>query len=218
MSAKASVTSIHASEERILRAAARLFRQRGFAGTSIRAIAQEAGILPGSLTYRFRTKDDLIVAIAERAVEHALSEVQSAIAQSRDPLERIQLGMRAHLRALLSEDDAVPVLVFELHRLPDRTRARLMQARKPYDALWEGLSYAAIGSGQLAAGLDVGLVKRFWFGATNSVSAWYQADGPLTPDQIADAFTTLIALGTLAPSARPDSLEDAFKALAVTRV
>ncbi|MGB5811989.1 MAG: TetR/AcrR family transcriptional regulator [Polyangiales bacterium] len=216
MSAKTSVSSIRVSEERILRAAARLFRARGFAGTSIRSIAEEAGVLPGSLTYRFRTKEDLIVALAERAVAHALVEVQNAIDVSRDPLERIRLGMRAHLRALLSEDDAIPVLVFDLHRLPDRTRVRLLQARKPYDALWEGLCYGAIGAGQLAAGLNVALVMRFWFGATNSVAFWYRPDGPLTPDQIADAFSTLIALGALSPSARPESLEDAFKALAVS--
>ncbi|MEM7135162.1 MAG: TetR/AcrR family transcriptional regulator [Myxococcota bacterium] len=211
--AKASATTVHVPQGRILRAAAQLFRERGFGGTSIRAVAQAAGVLPGSLTYRFRTKEDLIVAIAEHAVDYALAEVQSAIAPSRDPLERIRLGMRAHLRALLSEEDAVPVLVFDLHRLPEQTRTRLIEARRPYDAIWEGLCYAAIGAGQLAAGLDVSLVKRFWFGATNSVALWYRPDGPLSPDQIADAFSTLIALGTLSPGARPDSLEQAFKAL-----
>lgn len=123
--------------------------------------------------------------------------------------------MRAHLRMLLSKEDAVFVLAFDWYKFPERTRERLVHARQRYDALWEGLCYAAVGAGQIAPALDVGLVKRFWFGATNSVALWYRPDGSLTPDQIADAFSTLIAVGVLAPSARPESLEEALKNLSV---
>ena len=217
MAATSTTAAADLPEETILRAAAHLFRERGLAGTSIRAIAEAAGVFPGSLTYRFRTKEDLVVALSERAVAYAIDEVRREIAASDDPLERIRLGMRTHLRLLLSEDDAVYVLVFDWHRFPERTRARLLQTRRRYDALWEGLCYAAAGSGQLASGLDMGLVKRFWFGAMNSVALWYDPHGAMSPDQIADAFSTLLAVGTLAPNARPQSLDELYAEMGIAR-
>lgn len=86
MSNNGSLSSIPASEERILRAAARPIRDRGLSGTSIRAIAEAAGVLPGSLTYRFPTKEELVVTLGERAIDHALGEVQRAIEKSDDPI------------------------------------------------------------------------------------------------------------------------------------
>ena len=54
--------SVGDTDHRVLAAAATLFRQHGVAGASIRAIADTAGVLPGSVTYRFATKEALVVA------------------------------------------------------------------------------------------------------------------------------------------------------------
>src|SRR4051794_20842097 len=52
-----------------LDAAARLFRKQGFAATTVRQIAKQAGMLPGSLHYRFPSKEALLLALMERAIE-----------------------------------------------------------------------------------------------------------------------------------------------------
>ena len=200
-------------EEAIFAAASKLFRARGLGGTSIRAIAEEAGVLPGSLTYRFPTKESLIVALTERAIDHAVTELRASIAQSHDPIERLRLAMRTHLRVLLAGDDAVYVLVFDWPRLPEETRTKLAHARHRYDALWDGLCFAAAGSGQLASGLDLALLQKFIFGAANSVALWYQPDGPRTPEEIADAFSALIGIGTFATAARPEPTEEMYRSV-----
>src|SRR5690606_2736379 len=57
-----------APDERVLHAAARLFREQGYAATSLRDIARAAGMLPGSLHYRYPSKEDILSALMERAI------------------------------------------------------------------------------------------------------------------------------------------------------
>jgi AcrR family transcriptional regulator len=59
-------------DDKILDAAARLFRLKGFEGATLRAIAKAAGLLPGSLHYRYPTKDALLLALMKRGVERDL--------------------------------------------------------------------------------------------------------------------------------------------------
>lgn len=193
---------VESTADRLLLAAAAEFRRHGVAGATVRAIAQSAGVLPGSLTYRFPTKESLVVALMEQAVAGISAAVLEAIDESADPLERLRLAMRAHLRVLLEGGDAAYVLLFDWRRLSDDTRAALSRERHRYESIWDGLIYAAAASGQLAPGLDLALVRKFAFGAANSVAFWYRPGGALSPDQIADAFSNLIGLGTVSPRAR----------------
>jgi AcrR family transcriptional regulator len=190
------------ADDAILGAAAALFRANGIPGTPLRAIAEAAGVLLGSLTYRYPSKDDLVIALMRRAVRGVSTELNGAIAASSDPLERLRLALRAHLRVLLRGDDAVFVLLFDWARLPDRTRRQIAAQRRRYDAVWDRLVLAADGAGLLRSDVDLALVRKFVFGAANSVAAWYRPDGPLTPDQIADVYSALIGRGTLAANAR----------------
>ncbi|MGV3621617.1 MAG: TetR/AcrR family transcriptional regulator, partial [Archangium sp.] len=68
----AKSTSSAGSEERALIAAGKLFREKGFAATTVREIADAADMLPGSLHYRYASKDDILVALMKRGVERAM--------------------------------------------------------------------------------------------------------------------------------------------------
>lgn len=196
----------------LLDAAARLFREHGVSGTTVRAIAGSAGMQLGSVTYRYPTKESLVLALMQRAVARVIADVTEAVQESEDPVERLRLALRAHIRALVT-DDSVYVLLFDWPRLSEPTRFELSRKRHRYESIWDGLIYAAAASGQLAPGLDLSLVRKFAFGAANSIAFWYQPDGRLEPEQIADAFSAFIGLGTLAPTARPEDVSGAYRRL-----
>ncbi len=205
------------TDAQVLTAAAKLFREHGVAGASIRAIADAAGVLPGSVTYRYPTKEALVVALMQRAVADISVRVFEAIEVSSDPVERLRLAMRVHLRTLLDGDDAVFVLLFDWQRLSPESRAALAQERRRYESIWEGLIYAAAASRQLVEGLDLSLVRKFAFGAANSVAFWYRADGPRTPEEIADAFSALIGLGALSEHSRPSPTVETYERMGALR-
>lgn len=83
--------------ERVVRAAARVFDERGYASATTNHVAEEAGISIGSLYQYFASKDDLLVALAERHVDEALPAVRARL----EALDRARLPLEATLRALL---------------------------------------------------------------------------------------------------------------------
>jgi len=196
----------------LLDVAARLFREHGVAGTSVRAIADASGMMLGSVTYRYPSKESLVLALMQRAVTRVTAAVLAAVGGVADPVERLRLALRAHLRALL-RDDAIHVLLFDWRRLSEPTRAALARERHRYESIWDGLIFAAAASGQLAPGLDLSLVRKFAFGAANSVAFWYRPDGERSPEEIADAFSAFIGLGTLAVATRPRDVAAAYEQL-----
>lgn len=207
---KAAVQAIQ--DEKLLAAAAWLFRRKGFAATTLREIAQAAGMLLGSVHYRYSTKDALLLALMERGIEHAIAAVQTAAAQSTDPTERIRLGLRAHLLMLLSGDDAVYVLLYEWRALSGPARDEMVRLRDRYEAFWDGMLYEAAGAGRVRPGVDLKLVRLYGFGAVNWVATWYTPGGERTPEQIADAFWAYLALGLLADDKRPADVQAALGA------
>lgn len=186
----------------ILDVAASLFREHGFAGTGLRDIAAGAGMLLGSVHYRFPSKEALLVALMERAIDRVMASVRAAAESVEDPLERLRLGLTAHLDSLLSGDDAVYVLLYDWRVLRGAARDKLILLRDRYEAFWNGMLYAAAGSGRLRAGVDLELLRLLGFGAINWVATWYDPRGRHTPRQIADAFFDTMLRGVLSEEAR----------------
>jgi TetR/AcrR family transcriptional regulator, cholesterol catabolism regulator len=199
-------------DDRILDAAARLFRLKGFEGATLRAIAKAAGLLPGSLHYRYPTKDALLLALMKRGVERDLTAVREAIAGARDPGERLRLALRARLRYLLSRD-ASRVVLYDWRALKGRARAEMIRLRDDYESFVSGLLYEVAGAGRLRPDLDLKMLRLLLIGAINSVAQWYSPDGPRTPDEIADALWGFFAFGVLDEAHRPRDIENALKDL-----
>lgn len=187
------------SEEQVLPAAARLFREQGYAATSLRDIAKAAGMLPGSLHYRYATKEDILTALMERAIDLLIEGVLSASSKGTSPLERLRLAIVEHVKILLSRDDSVYVLLYDWRSLsPDVERA-IARQRTRYEQFASELLAQAAAYASVRPGVDLFLLRQFGFGAANWVAQWYDPDGPYTPEAIADAFFGYLSFGTLNP-------------------
>ena len=189
------------ADELVLDCAARLFRERGFEATTVRDISRAAGMLPGSLHYRYPTKGVLLLALMRRGLTLDLAAVDAAIAPEADPVERLRLALRAHIRFILSRDSTAVVL-FEWRSIEPEAHAEMVRLRDQYDAYWARLLAEANRAGRLAGGLDLKMLRFMLFGAANWVSMWYRASGDRTPDDIADAFWDFLARGILARPAQ----------------
>ena len=201
------------ADERILNAAGKLFREKGFAATTVREIASAANMLPGSLHYRYASKDDVLLALMNRAVKRAMSAVRAAIGDVKDPVEKVRLALRAHLELLCNGDDSLYVLLFDWRSLPAGAREGVERERGRYESFWDGMLYEAHGSGRARPILDIELVRHFGFGAINWVATWYRPGGDRTPGQIADTFFAYLAYGLIHEPSRPKDLDTHFAAV-----
>jgi|APLak6261679142_1056127.scaffolds.fasta_scaffold00011_80 AcrR family transcriptional regulator len=209
----APLTEVVDTDERVLLAAGRLFREKGFAATTVREIAAAAEMLPGSLHYRYASKDDILVALMKRGVERAIAAVELAIADERDAIERLRLGLRAHLELLCNGDDSLYVLLFDWRSLTADVRDDVERERQHLERFWDRLLVDAHATGKARPLLDLELVRQFGFGAINWVATWYRPGSGRTPAQIADAFWSFLAFGLLHERSRPADLDVHFAAL-----
>jgi AcrR family transcriptional regulator len=189
-------------EDVVLDAAAHVFRKRGFGGATVREVAQAAGMLPGSLHYRYPSKEALLLDLMERALTRVMAAAREAVGAARDPVERLRLGIRAHLEALLSGDDDFYVLLYDWRSLEGAAVQGMLRLRARYEALWDDLLRDALRAGGARPGVDAELLRQFWLGAMNWVAQWRQEGDPRTPSEIADAFWSYLTFGVLAEEKR----------------
>jgi AcrR family transcriptional regulator len=194
-------------EEAVLDAAAHVFKRRGFGSATVREVAQAAGMLPGSLHYRYPSKAALLVGLMERAINKVTAAVRRVVEETPDPAERLRLGMRAHLDALLSGDDDLYVLLYDWRSLQGPAMPALQRARARYDVFWDDLLASFARSGWARPGLDVELLRQFGFGALNWVAQWRDPGDPRTPAEIAEALWQCLALGWLTDEKRRSLLK-----------
>ena len=189
-------------DERVLTAAAKLFRKQGYAATTVRDIAQAARMLPGSLHYRYPTKDDVLIALMDRAIDRAIVVVEAAVSTVVDPIERLRVGMGTYLELLLEGDDALFVMLYDWRSLPPAARHGLERANAKYEAYWDVKLAEAYATGRARDDVDLELIRQFGFGALNWTATWYRKEAGRTPRQLADAFFAYMAHGLLDPKKR----------------
>ncbi len=85
------------TRRRIVEAALRLFEERGYEKTTMRAVATEAGVSLGNAYYYFDSKDDLVQGFYQRQQEQHLAEARAVIAREPDVTQRLLLIERAFL-------------------------------------------------------------------------------------------------------------------------
>src|SRR5436305_61998 len=138
--------SVGPKRDAILRAAIDVFAERGFFGAQVADVARAAGIAAGTVYLYFRSKDDLLVSIFERTMRDGLAEGRKAVADVRDPAERLRRFARLHLARLGHDRKLAIVFQVELRqstKFMERFSSTLLR-----DYL--GLIRTAIADGQAA--------------------------------------------------------------------
>jgi AcrR family transcriptional regulator len=92
-----------ARRDAILRAAARIFRDRGVAETGMREIAEAADLSPANLYHYFRGKDEILFYCQDRTLERLLASVATARRDSRRADARLFAILAAHVRTLVDD-------------------------------------------------------------------------------------------------------------------
>jgi TetR/AcrR family transcriptional regulator, cholesterol catabolism regulator len=171
--------------------ASALFRERGYAATSVRDIAQALNLQGGSLYAHMASKEDVLWSIVIRAADRFNSEVGPVAADSTaSPADRLASMIRAHVGVVTSIQKDAAVFLHEWRFLSPERRSE-MQARR--DA-YENLFRQAISDGIAARAfrqVDVKTTAMAILSALNGIPTWYRPNGPLTADQIADQHADL---------------------------
>ncbi len=167
-----------ASEERIYAAAAALFDRKGYAATSLQDIADEAGMVKGSLYYYIDSKQDLLIAITRRIHDEALHNLERSEAFVGDARVRLTHFIEGHvLGAGGNGSDAmipwVRVFYTEFRSLDGRRLDDIMEQRHAYERHMQSLVDDCKAEGWACPELDSRLATTALLTMVNSVYMWY---------------------------------------------
>jgi AcrR family transcriptional regulator len=186
--------------DQLIRASARLFREKGYHGTSVRDIAAATGMQSGSWVYHFRTKQDILASVMEEGLARALERIEAIGARDLEPREKFRALVRTHLETLLGPgQDFIPVLLYEWRSLEPAQRTRVVAPQKRYEHVWTETiaELQARGDWMLPTRVD----HLLMFGALNWIAHWYRSRGALDVDALTDECVRFF-LRTPGPAAR----------------
>ena len=177
----------------ILRAAARLFRERGFADTGMRDIAEAADLSAANLYHYFDGKNDLLVYCQDRALDRMLEAVASARRASPSAAERLHLVLIAHLRTLLDDIEGATAHL-QIESLPPAMRSTIVRKRDRYEHALRRVIAEGIKSGELVD-MDPAVVARAMLGAMNWTVTWFRPEGQDTAAAVGDVIARFLVRG-----------------------
>ena len=175
--------------EALLDAAAAMFAAKGYDGTSIRDIAGAVGMLPGSLYYHFKSKEELLLAVYRKGVARFEAAIDAALGSTAaEPWQAIEAACAAHLSILLDGGDYARIVSPEFVRsFPPDMVPVLNAERDRYERHFEKLIAAL----PLDPETDRWLFKVALFGSLNWSQTWYRK-GRYTPGDLASAFIAML--------------------------
>ena len=159
----------------LVRVAARLFREKGFDGTTIRDIAHAVGMCSGSPFYHFASKHELLMAVMEEGLRLGLERTQHVLADATLPAaERFARLVRTQYGILHDTgSDFIPVMLYDWRSLPAQYKRRIIELKDRYDAIWQRTLDELHAQGLLRA--DPRLARLMILGAINFSATWYRA-------------------------------------------
>ncbi|MEX1036410.1 MAG: TetR family transcriptional regulator [Sneathiella sp.] len=195
----------------ILSAAARQFRDKGYAASTLKEIGAAAGIEAASLYYYFESKEDILEDVLDLGFRQAL-EVVSAIyrdcvARRAGFRETFRAMIHAHLRCILIEGDFAAASMRNFSTLPGAVRIRHRPSFHAYGDLWLALLTNARESSDVRDDIDLSSLQRLIVGALNWTVEWFDAKNYSLSD-FSEKTAGLLLDGMLYPTADPARWKD----------
>ena len=174
----------------LLRAAARLFVEKGFNATTTRDIAEAVGMRSGSPFYHFRSKQDLLTAAILDGLESGHQRQCAAIEGIADAEQRLRCLVRTHLATLLAGECSSPLLINESRALDEDARSQIAAAFDRYQVPWQATLDELAAEGKLKSAAPP--VRLMLFGMLNWSGYWYRPDGALSVDALAESAVGML--------------------------
>ncbi|KEQ52063.1 Regulatory protein TetR [Sphingobium chlorophenolicum] len=169
-----------ARRRQILEIAARLFARKGYRGTSMRDIGEQAGVLGGSLYHHIKSKDALFIELHNAALDEAEERIAEAVRAQSGPWARLLAACATLLDIQLAPDSLTTPMMNDFREVPEPVREQLIARRDRFEGLFRSLVEAL----PLPPHIDRSVYRNLLLIQLNATADWYRP-GRLTPGEIA---------------------------------
>ncbi len=182
--------------DELLRIAAGLFAEKGFKNTTVRDIADAAGILSGSLYHHFDSKESMVDEILRTFQEELFGQYDEILAGDRDPAAKLEQAVLVSFEAIDKHRDEVAIFQNDAAYLLTFDRfAYLAERNQQSREVWLTLLRNGVDAGVLRADLDLELTYRFIRDTVWVAVSWYRPGGRRTHTEIARQYLSILLEG-----------------------
>jgi AcrR family transcriptional regulator len=187
--------------DELLELAATMFADRGLRATTVRDIADSAGILSGSLYHHFSSKEEMIDELLRGFLDWLFARYHEIVETETSPLERLKGLFMASFEAIADRHAQVVIYQDEAKRLSSQPRFAYVEERnREQRKMWVEVLNEGIAEGYFRPDIDVDLIYRFIRDTTWVSVRWYQPGGPLTAEEVGRQYLAIVLGGiTAAP-------------------
>jgi TetR/AcrR family transcriptional regulator, cholesterol catabolism regulator len=182
--------------EELLELAAKLFAERGYRATTVRDIADAAGILSGSLYHHFDSKESMVDEILTRFQEDLFGRYEEIVARGLGPRETLEAVVVASFESIDRHHAEVAIYQNEAKYLAEFERFGYLHERnRQFRKLWVGILEDGVRAGVFRPDLDIELVYRFIRDTVWVAVHWYRPAGSLDAREIAKQYLGILLDG-----------------------
>jgi AcrR family transcriptional regulator len=182
--------------DELLDLAATMFAERGLRATTVRDIADSAGILSGSLYHHFKSKEQMVEEVLRDFLDWLFTRYQEIVGREADPLERVKGLFMTSFEAIENRHAQVVIYQDEAKRLSGLPQFQFVDARnREQRRMWVDVLKQGIKEGCFRPDIDVDLVYRFIRDTTWVSVRWYQPGGSLTAEQVGRQYLAIVLGG-----------------------
>jgi AcrR family transcriptional regulator len=177
------------------RAAARLFSERGYHGTSMQHLADALGLQRGSLYAHIGSKQELLFGVVDEGADRFLQRGQEALDLPGSPSAKLRKLLVGHVETAIEHLDSATVFLNEWRYLPAELRESIQRKRDSYEDMVRTIITEGMSCGDFRSDTDVGFAARLVLSAGNWTYTWYRPGGDLGPKEIGERFAELLIRG-----------------------
>ncbi|WP_078987354.1 TetR/AcrR family transcriptional regulator [Streptomyces sp. XY332] len=193
---KPQVTATPERRRELLDIAAEVFAAQGYNATTVRKIADAAGMLAGSLYYHFDSKESMLDEILSAFLNELWQGYDTVLAAGLGPRETIEALVTESFREIDRHRAAVAIYQKESRALCVQPRFHyLSDSQQKFEKAWLGTLERGVAAQVFRADLDIRLTYRFVRDTVWVAASWYRPGGQHSPEEIARQYLSMVLDG-----------------------
>ncbi|GAA1420816.1 TetR/AcrR family transcriptional regulator [Streptomyces thermospinosisporus] len=190
------VTAAPARRGELLATAAEVFAEQGYKATTVRRIADHAGMLAGSLYYHFDSKESMLEEILRTFLDELWDGYDAVLKAGLGPRETLEALVTESFREIDRHRAAVAIYQKESRQLAGQERfAFLAESQRRFEKTWLETLERGVAEGVFRDDLDVRLTYRFVRDTVWVAASWYRPGGQHSPEEIARQYLSMLLDG-----------------------
>jgi TetR/AcrR family transcriptional regulator, cholesterol catabolism regulator len=186
-------------KEQVIRSAAELFKEKGYAASSMRDLAQKLGIEAASLYSHIKSKEEILQTLCFDMAADFRESLDKVEKQNVSASEKLSLGITGHVNVMARDLTASAVFMNEHRHLSNPYLRDFLLLRINYINRFKAIIEEGVAKGEFKKNIDTKLAVMTLFSSLNWMPMWYSPEGSIEPKELGQQLANMLVNGLKQP-------------------